>query len=73
MEAAIYIAMLTGILLGFAFAHIEYRRKIVKLNTAHKRVIKDTDRAAFIDGWNQALESREAVRAAYNKLHIVIR
>lgn len=73
MEAVIYIAMLTGLLIGFAAAHIEYRRKIVKLNSAHKREIKDTDRAAFIDGWRQALESREAVRAAYNKLHIVVR
>jgi len=73
METVIYITMLIGLLIGFVAAHIEYRRKIVKLKNAHQRELSLNDYAAFVDGWERALADRTAVRAAFNKLHIVIR
>lgn len=73
MDAAIFVTMLTGFFLGFVCAFTEYRHRTVKQNRAHRRKLQETDRLAFIDGWNAALEDRDAVRIAFEKLNITYR
>lgn len=70
MEIALYAMLLTGLFFGWIAAHIEYRRKLVRMSKQHKLELKNETYLAFVDGWDAALNDRVAVARAADKIVI---